>query len=247
MLTKRIVEFSRTRAAFLLVCATAGAFTICLLAVVGGLRVTIPIANRAIKAELGNAYIVNIPPNLAVLPSDDQLARFQGPSELTEDGRQLGPGRTLHQNIREHGRGLFALNSYNLRFSTSDNSDPRKNGRHYQLGTAFLPSPLLLVALIPGIVLLIIRAMAPASEHSLPPTSTLKPNKVWAASAFLFGVILILLVIRGTETFSLHLTSPALMHLAIITLVVIPFVSTRVDRIFGRRRKGRPMSPREQV
>lgn len=50
---------------------------------------------------------------------------------LFEDGKPLGPAHTLHATIRETGRGAFSHWRGRLLFSTSDNSDPRTNGRRY--------------------------------------------------------------------------------------------------------------------
>lgn len=52
---------------------------------------------------------------------------------LCEDGKPLGAGHSPHDIIRKTGNGLFSHWSHNLFFSTSDNSDPRSNGRVYSL------------------------------------------------------------------------------------------------------------------
>jgi hypothetical protein len=52
---------------------------------------------------------------------------------LCEDGRALGPAHSLHADIRTIGRGRFSHWGENLFFSTSDNSDPNKNGRIYTI------------------------------------------------------------------------------------------------------------------
>jgi pectate lyase len=52
-----------------------------------------------------------------------------------ENGKALGPAHTVHVDIASSGRGRFS--HYNggsgqtLRFSASDNSNPRTNGRVY--------------------------------------------------------------------------------------------------------------------
>jgi hypothetical protein len=52
---------------------------------------------------------------------------------VCEDDYPLGPGHTNHDDIRLNGRGGYShLPSYIL-FSTSDNSDPNKNGRKYRV------------------------------------------------------------------------------------------------------------------
>jgi predicted O-methyltransferase YrrM len=62
---------------------------------------------------------------------------------VTEDGEALGPGGTLHEEIRSLGRGRFdfhpafdpflRLQVPSVYFSSSDNSDPRTNGRRYEI------------------------------------------------------------------------------------------------------------------
>ncbi len=51
---------------------------------------------------------------------------------LLEDGQPLGPANALHSLVYEQGRGAFSYWKGYLFFSTSDNSDPRRNGRVYE-------------------------------------------------------------------------------------------------------------------
>jgi pectate lyase len=66
-----------------------------------------------------------LPPHLL---SDRESASFM---EVFEDGRPLGPGHAPHEDVRRLGQGRFSHWGDRLYFSTSDNSDPRTNGRHY--------------------------------------------------------------------------------------------------------------------
>jgi hypothetical protein len=55
---------------------------------------------------------------------------------LREDGRPLGPAHSGHKDIEDFGRGRYShwldnKSGEYLYFSTSDNTDPRKNGRTY--------------------------------------------------------------------------------------------------------------------
>ena len=52
---------------------------------------------------------------------------------VLEDGRPLGPSHSLHTAIAGGGAGRFSHWGGRLLFSTSDNSDPRRNGRAYEL------------------------------------------------------------------------------------------------------------------
>ena len=59
-----------------------------------------------------------------------------GQSECTllEDGKPLSTPRASHQEIRNIGKGKYShWTKEVLYFSTSDNSDPRTNGRKYTL------------------------------------------------------------------------------------------------------------------
>lgn len=55
----------------------------------------------------------------------------RSPLRLFEDGRPLGPGHSLHRQIRGAGSGAYSHWQTRLIFSTSDNSDPNTNGRSY--------------------------------------------------------------------------------------------------------------------
>ena len=51
--------------------------------------------------------------------------------KIFEDGRELGAARSSRTDIAWYGKGRFRHWGNTLYFSTSDNSDPRKNGRKY--------------------------------------------------------------------------------------------------------------------
>jgi hypothetical protein len=53
--------------------------------------------------------------------------------ELYEDGSLLGPNNSLRVEIGSEGAGRYLLEQNNLFFSSSDNSDPRVNGRQYMV------------------------------------------------------------------------------------------------------------------
>ena len=52
---------------------------------------------------------------------------------LLENGKPLGPAHALHEVIWTSGRGAFSHWGESLLFSSSDNSDPRTNGREYRI------------------------------------------------------------------------------------------------------------------
>jgi hypothetical protein len=80
-----------------------------------------------ITPEQGNCWLAHMP---AHLPSDAESgSRIQ----VFEDGRMLGPAHVSHNEIRRLGLGRFSHWDAQLYFSTSDNSDPRNNGRRYNV------------------------------------------------------------------------------------------------------------------
>lgn len=50
---------------------------------------------------------------------------------IYEDGVEIGPAHSFHQDIREGGKGRFSHWGSDLYLSASDNTDPRTNGRKY--------------------------------------------------------------------------------------------------------------------
>ncbi|MGC9317763.1 MAG: putative Ig domain-containing protein [Armatimonadota bacterium] len=53
-----------------------------------------------------------------------------------EDGERLGPPHSLHRDIRERGEGRYShWTREGLYFSASDNTDPRSNGRVYEVAS----------------------------------------------------------------------------------------------------------------
>ncbi len=77
------------------------------------------------RAENGHCHIATLS---AKLPSDADI----GSSLVVfEDGVALAHGHAAHDEIRQLGRGRYSHWAGNLYFATSDNSDPRTNGRIY--------------------------------------------------------------------------------------------------------------------
>lgn len=78
-----------------------------------------------IEPETGNCYTATLPGRLLTdLESASRLLLF-------EDDRPLGPPHAPHDTIRREGGGCYSHWGTQLYFSTSDNSDPRRNGRSY--------------------------------------------------------------------------------------------------------------------
>jgi len=86
----------------------------------------------------GWAARLHMAPALAGLEAvaDNLEHPYRSPLQLFEDGVPLGPPHSLHALIRDEGRGRFSHwgPQQVLLFSTSDNSDPNRNGRAYTIG-----------------------------------------------------------------------------------------------------------------
>lgn len=78
-------------------------------------------------AESGHCYLAPLPEGL--LSDRDSASALR----LFEDGRELGPAHASHSDIRQLGAGRYSHWGNQLYFSTSDNSDPRTNGRRYSV------------------------------------------------------------------------------------------------------------------
>lgn len=78
-----------------------------------------------IYAESGHCYWAELPKHL--------LSDREGLSALVvlEDGRPLQGAGSLHDEIRQQGRGRYSHWGNTIYFSSSDNSDPVSNGRAY--------------------------------------------------------------------------------------------------------------------
>src|SRR5258706_10851272 len=83
------------------------------------------------KEEIGFCWQID----LADLPIEGDSSEEPQRSSfvLCEDARPLGPGHSSHDVIRNIGRGKYSYWDKFLYFSTSDNTDPRTNGRRYSL------------------------------------------------------------------------------------------------------------------
>jgi MoaA/NifB/PqqE/SkfB family radical SAM enzyme len=74
------------------------------------------------QAEQGHCWTARLPPAL-----------HDKSYEVWEDDKVLGPGNSQHYDIRKLGGGRYSIWGRSLYFSTSDNTDPRRNGRRYTL------------------------------------------------------------------------------------------------------------------
>jgi hypothetical protein len=85
---------------------------------------------RAIKHDAGYSYCVKLRGD--GWPGDNAEEPYQSRLILWEDDKCLGPAHSQHADIRSTGAGAYSHWHNFLYFSTSDRSDPRKNGRTYR-------------------------------------------------------------------------------------------------------------------
>jgi hypothetical protein len=81
-----------------------------------------------VSLEKGKAFIVY--QDFGTL-GDSNVAPTQSKLQLYENGKALGPAHSLHTDIRKFGKGRFSHWGNSLIFSSSDNSNPKTNGRSY--------------------------------------------------------------------------------------------------------------------
>jgi len=92
----------------------------------GPVRIDVPA--DCMHAEQGYCYIAS----MDFGEPGDKVTGNKSMLVLLEDGRPLGPARSAHADIRARGRGRYShWTRASLYFSTSDNSNPRTNGRKY--------------------------------------------------------------------------------------------------------------------
>jgi hypothetical protein len=137
---------------------TLSAFGIVLLAVClwpeHGPHLDYPIRPDRIGKEQGFAYITTLPAIPSFFIASDDLDHPDRSSAVVLENRvRLGPAHSQHEIIRVKGRGSFSKWNRGLYFSTSDNSDPRTNGRAYSLRVDFQPGRNALLLLLGLLVL----------------------------------------------------------------------------------------------
>ena len=70
---------------------------------------------------------------------EDDPAAQRSPLILYEDDKPLGPAHSPHEEVEHVGRGRYShWKEIGILMSTSDNTDPNRNGRLYWIG---LPKP----------------------------------------------------------------------------------------------------------
>jgi hypothetical protein len=96
-------------------------------------RIRAIIPADAFQPEQGFCYIAT----LDCGEEGDRETQNRSQVVLLEEGKPLGPGASLHADIRNLGAGRYShWTRTSLYLSTSDNSDPRTNGRRYEVASA---------------------------------------------------------------------------------------------------------------
>ncbi len=91
-----------------------------------------PIRADCIRHESGHCYIAS----MDFGEEGDKDTGNKSMLMLYEDGKPLGPPRSVHRHIREKGKGRYShWTREGLYFSASDNTDPRTNGRKYEVAS----------------------------------------------------------------------------------------------------------------
>jgi len=80
-----------------------------------------------LKSEGGYAFKIA----QSISGGDSESAKEQSVLRLFENGVEIGPAHSVHDDIRNIGKGRFSHWGTTVIFSASDNSDPRTNGRSY--------------------------------------------------------------------------------------------------------------------
>jgi len=105
-----------------------------------------PVPPDCMRHEQGHCYT-------AGMDFGEEGDKFTGNKSmivLYEDGKPLGPARSAHADIRQTGQGRYShWGRESLYFSASDNTDPRTNGRKYEVASANPRSTLGGVARLP--------------------------------------------------------------------------------------------------
>ncbi len=107
---------------------------------------------KEITQVLGNAYMGYL--GVEWMSSH----KWPSPAQVLEQGKPLLHGNALHDDIRKLGDGHFSFWLDFVYFSASDNTDPRTNGRLYEVSWAY-PIPDVIAWTVYGVTLAAIGAL----------------------------------------------------------------------------------------
>jgi hypothetical protein len=112
-------------------------------------------------------------PWLFEIRSDQAAYSRQSNLVISEDGKPLGPPHSAHFEVKEKGSGRYSHWVWPpgsmVIFSTSDNSDPRTNGRRYEIAARPVPFSLLTgcVLLLPLFLVTLQRLLFPQLDLTI--------------------------------------------------------------------------------
>lgn len=158
-----------------------------------GIKQEIILAPTAITNENGLAYIAVLPRTSYLLFSvsgDSVHNPQQAKTVLFEDERLLGPAHAVHDAIRTAGQGRFSHWGATLYFSTSDNSDPRTNGRAYKAVVTATSSGLFL-----GVSLIGLAAALYFNHHFILKSFQAVPGAGWLLKEVLPGILITVVIL----------------------------------------------------
>jgi hypothetical protein len=197
---RRLIELGEGRGRWLALAllAAVGASVLVSLDLVR-LRVAEPVDTARVVPVRGHAFALPV----TIAGADQGLTGEESTLELLEEGAPLGPPHTCYlEDIAQLGSGRFAHLGRHVYFATRDGSDPRANGRRYELRHDWAPDAALVAVLVFFAALL----NASRGERLLRALDTAHP--AWLAAA----VALVALVPRldaswhaATTTFGGHL------------------------------------------
>lgn len=93
---------------------------------------TLDLAPASVELQSGHAYWVRLPDEWLPVASD-QSDPQRSTVVVEEDGVALAPGNVPLATVQTVGRGSYLHWGGWLYFSSSDNTDPRSNGRQYRI------------------------------------------------------------------------------------------------------------------
>jgi len=122
--------------------------------------ITIPFAEKRTMLQVIDA-VPKKPTHLYILPLGinwmSQADLGESPAVVYENGIPLASPNALRDAIKESGDGGYSIWDGNLYFSSSDNTDPRNNGRKYELEWPRpIRPPLVAVAYLGGVLGLVL-------------------------------------------------------------------------------------------
>jgi hypothetical protein len=165
------------------------------------------------------------------------LGSHQSPqaTALFENGVQLGLRNAVHSDVREVGLGRYSFWHDYVLFATSDNSDPRTNGRRYTMRFSPVSRPVArllygsaVLAFVAAVVLSIARLRAGAVSTRV--TQFIARHAVSIISAVSVSSLILPAAFRSTP-----LLAPLADQVANVVLVVQALVALAVWLRWGRR------------